>query len=199
MHSNQTNDGFHQATTELLMQNIKPTELADQEHYIQHCKKPFKYNCHELSSCLQFMNKMMSLFLGANDTPHQDLKNIYFKMMPVEWQHAFINNGQDIASPNYTLLNLQQYMGTQETLHRALTQTHHSHHNQCRNQNQNENTSNNCRRIDENNNGPHHQCFRLHNHHNGNMQHFHNENMQHFQHHPYLCNSMNNNQATSNN
>ena len=104
------------------MQNIKPTHLADQEHYIRHyichCKKPFKYNCHELSSRLQFMNKMMSLFPGANNTPpftHQDLKNIYFKMMPVEWQHAFINNGQDIASHNYTLLNLQQYMGTQET------------------------------------------------------------------------------------
>ena len=148
VHSNQTNDGFNQATTELLMQRIKPTDLADQEHYIHHCKKTFKYNCHELSSHLQFMNKMMSLFPGANDTPpfiHQDLKNIYFKMMSVEWQHAFINNGQDIASPNYTLLNLQQYMGTQETLHHALTQTHHSHHNQSRNQNQNENTSNNCR------------------------------------------------------
>ena len=145
------------------MQNIKPTDLADQEHYICHCKKPFKYNCHELSSRLQFMNKMMSLFPGANDTPpftHQDLKNIYFKMMPIEWQHAFINNGQDIASPNYTLLNLQQYMGTKETLCRALTQTHHSHHNQSRNQNQNENTSNNNhRQIDENNNGPHRQCF----------------------------------------
>ena len=109
------------------------------------------------------MNKMMSLFPGANDTPpftHQDLKNIYFKMMPIEWQHAFINNGQDISSPNYTLLNLQQYMGTQEILHCALTQTHHSHRNQSCNQNQHENSSNNNRRRpDENNNGPHRQCF----------------------------------------
>ena len=154
-HSNQTNDGFHQETTELLQQNIKPTDLADQEHYICHCKKPFKYNCHELSSRLPFMNKMMSLFPGANDTPpftHQDLKNIYFKMMPVEWQHAFINNGQDIASHHYTLLNLQQYMGTQETLRHSLTQARRSHHNQSRIQNQNENTSNNRRRIEEKNN-----------------------------------------------
>ena len=86
------------------MQNIKPTDLADQEHYICHCKKPFRYNCQELSSCLLFMNKMMSLFLGANSMPsftQQNLQNIYFKMMPIEWQHSFINNGQDIASPNY--------------------------------------------------------------------------------------------------
>ena len=194
-HSNQTNDGCHQVTTELLMQNIKPTDLADQEHYIRHCKKPFKYNCHELSSRLQFMNKMMNLFPGANDTlpfTHQGLKNIYFKMMPIEWQHAFINNGQDIASHNYTLLNLQQYMGTQETLRRALTQARHSHHNQSCNQNQNENTSNNRRRIEENNNGPYRQRFRLQN--------SNNRNTGHFQHHPYYRNSTsNNNQATSNN
>ena len=107
-HSNQTNDGFHQATTELLMQNIKPTDLADQEHYICNCKKPFKYNCHELSSRLQFMNKMMSSFPGANNTPpftHQDLKNIYFKMMPIEWQHAFINNELIPGSQRYTSLH----------------------------------------------------------------------------------------------
>ena len=181
------------------MQNIKPTDLADQEHcirhYICHCKKPFKYNCHELSSRLQFMNKMMSLFPGANNTPpftHQDLKNIYFKMMPVEWQHAFINNGQDIASHNYTLLSLQQYMGTQETLRHALTQACCSHHNQSRNQNQNENTSNNRRRIEENNNGPYCQRFR--------PQNSHNRNTRHFQHPPYYRNpTTNNNQATSNN
>ena len=193
-YSNQTNDRFHQATTELLMQNIKPTDLADQEHYIRHCKKPFKYNCHELSSHLQFMNKMMRLFPGANDTPpfnHQELKNIYFKMMPDEWQHAFINNGQDIASHHYTLLKLQQYMGTLETLRRALTQARHSHHNQSCNQNQNENTSNNCQ-IEENNNGSYHQCFRPQNSHNGNTR--------HFQYHPYYRNpTNNNNQATSNN
>ena len=193
--SNPTNDGFHQATTELLLQNIKPTDLADQEHYIRHCKKPFKYNCHELSSRLQFMNKMMSLFPGAHDTPpftHQDLKNIYFKMMPIEWQHAFINNGQDIASNHYTLLNLQQYMGTQETLRRALTQARRSQNNQSRIQSQNENTPNQRRRIEENNNGPYRQRFRPQNSHNGNTR--------NFQHHPYYRNTTNNNnQATSNN
>ena len=194
-HSNQTNDRFYQATTELLMQNIKPTDLADQEHYIRHCKKPFRYNCHELSSHLQFMNKMMSLFPGANNTPpftHQDLKNIYFKMMPIEWQHAFINNGQDIASHHYTLLNLQQYMGTQETLCRTLTQARRSHHNQSRNQNQNENTSNNQRRIEENNNGSYRQHFRLQN--------SHNRNTRHSQYHAYYHNpTNNNNQVTANN
>ena len=56
---------------------------------------------------------MMSLLPGVKNTPpftHQDLNNIYFKMMPAEWQHAFINNGQDITSDNYALLELQPYM-----------------------------------------------------------------------------------------
>ena len=75
------------------------------------------------------MNKMMSLFPGVNNTPpltHQDLKNIYFKIMPAKWQHGFINNGQDITSDSYTLLKLQQYMEIQETLCDALTQNQHS-------------------------------------------------------------------------
>ena len=113
-------------------------------------------------------------------------------MMPVKWQHALINNGQDIASHHYTLLNLQQYMGTQDTLGRALIQARRSHHNQSRNQNQNENTSNNRRRIEENNNGSYRQRFRPQNSHNGNAR--------HFQYHPYYRNpTNNNNQATSNN
>ena len=81
---------------------------------------------------------MMSLFPGENNTPpftHQDLKNIYFKMMPAEWQHAFINNGQDITSDSYTLLKLQQYMATQENIHCALTQNQHSQTNQSHNHN----------------------------------------------------------------
>ena len=47
------------------MQNIKPTDLADQEHYIRHCKKPFKYNCHELSSRLQFHEQDDELIPGS--------------------------------------------------------------------------------------------------------------------------------------
>ena len=91
-----------------LTQNIKQTDLADQEHYICHCKKTVHFNCHELASHLQFMNKIMTLFLGANDAPpftYPDLKNICFKMMPskmmpAKWNHAFINNREDIASDN---------------------------------------------------------------------------------------------------
>ena len=41
-------------------------------------------------------------------------------MIPAEWQHVFINNRQDITGDSYTLLKLQQYMATEETLHCAL-------------------------------------------------------------------------------
>ena len=36
---NQTNDRFHQSITSFLTHNIKPTDLADQEHYIHNSKK----------------------------------------------------------------------------------------------------------------------------------------------------------------
>ena len=97
-----------------------------------------------------------------------------------------------VVLTNYTLLNLQQYMGTQETLRCALTQTHHSHHNQSCNQNQHEHSpNNNHHQPDEKNNEPHRQCFNQNNYNNGNMQ--------QLQHHPYHRNSTNNNQATLNN
>ena len=81
---------------------------------------------------------MMSLFPGVNDNPpftHQDLKNTYFKMMPAEWQHAFINNGEDITNDGYTLLHLQQYMTTQENHCHVLTQNQCSQANQSCNYN----------------------------------------------------------------
>ena len=109
------------------------------------------------------MNKMMSLFPGTNNSPpftHQDLKNIYFKMMPIEWQHAFIHNGQDIASDNYSLLKLQQYMTTQETFHHSLTQSQHSQQNQSHNQNKQEHLQNHSHHhYDDTHQGPPCQCF----------------------------------------
>ena len=43
-----------------------------------------------------------------------DIKNLYYQMMPSEWQRAFLNSGQVITDPNYTLLSLQCFMTLQE-------------------------------------------------------------------------------------
>ena len=63
------------------------------------------------------INKMMSLLPGANgNLPMQtvDIKNLYYQMMPADWQCAFLNSGQVITNINYTLLDLQRFMTLQE-------------------------------------------------------------------------------------
>ena len=60
---------------------------------------------------------MMSLFPGAAGNPPMqpvDVKNLYYQMMPGEWQHAFLNSGQVITNNDYTLLSLQCFMTIQE-------------------------------------------------------------------------------------
>ena len=48
-----------------------------------------------------------------------DIKNLYYQMMPSEWQRAFLNSGQVITDPTYTLLSLQRVMTLQEEQNQA--------------------------------------------------------------------------------
>ena len=60
---------------------------------------------------------MMFLFPGSHGNPPMqavDVKNLYYQMMPSEWQCAFWNSGQGIMDPGYTLLSLQHFMTLQE-------------------------------------------------------------------------------------
>ena len=60
---------------------------------------------------------MMSLFPGANSNPLMqpvDIKNLFYQMMPGDWQRVFLNSGQVITDDNYMLLSLQRSMTLQE-------------------------------------------------------------------------------------
>ena len=48
-----------------------------------------------------------------------DIKNLYYQMMPSEWQRAFLNSGQVITNPTYTFLCLQRFMTLQEEQNQA--------------------------------------------------------------------------------
>ena len=48
-----------------------------------------------------------------------DIKNLYYQMMPSEWQRVFLNSGQVITDPTYTLLSLQRFMTLQEEQNQA--------------------------------------------------------------------------------
>ena len=39
---------------------------------------------------------------------------MYYRMMPDPWKRSFLNSGQMLTDPNYTLLDLQCYMSLQE-------------------------------------------------------------------------------------
>ena len=65
---------------------------------------------------------MMSLFPGAVVNPLMqpaDVKNLFYQMMPAEWQRAFLNSGQVITNNDYTLLALQRFMTLQEEQNQA--------------------------------------------------------------------------------
>ena len=119
---NETIANFQLVRNKLIAELVRPTDLADQRHYLETSKKPYKLNCAALSARLETINKMMSFFPGAGGNPPMqavDIKNLYFQMMPSEWQRAFLNSGQVITDPNYTLLSLQRFMTLQEEQNQA--------------------------------------------------------------------------------
>ena len=119
---NETVVNFQLVRNELIAELVRPTDLADQRHYLETSKKPYKLNCAALSARLETINKMMSLFPGAGGNPPMqavDIKNLYYQMMPSEWQRAFLNSGQVITDPTYTLLSLQCFMTLQEEQNQA--------------------------------------------------------------------------------
>ena len=119
---NETVANFQLVRNELIAELVRPTDLADQRHYLETSKKPYKLNCAALSARLETINKMMSLFPGAGGNPPMqagDIKNLYYQMMPSEWQRAFLDSGQVITDPTYTLLSLQRFMTLQEEQNQA--------------------------------------------------------------------------------
>ena len=119
---NKTLVNFTSACDHLIAELVCPTDLADQRYYLDTSKKPYHINCVALASRLEVINKMMSLFPGANgNLPMQteDIKNLYYQMMLVDWQHAFLNSGQVITNINYMLFDLQQFMTLQEEQNQA--------------------------------------------------------------------------------
>ena len=119
---NKTPVNFTAAHDHLIAELVCPTDLADQQHYLETSKKPYHLNCAAPALRLEMINKMMSLFPGTNgNLPMQtmDIKNLYYQMMPVDWQRAFLNSGQVITNMNYTLLDLQRFMALQEEQNQA--------------------------------------------------------------------------------
>ena len=119
---NETVANFTIACNNLIAGLVCPTDLADQQHYLETSKKPYRNNCAPLAACIETINKMMSLFpRAAGNPPMQpvNVKNLFYQMIPPEWQRAFLNSGQVITNNDYTLLALQHFMTLQEEQNQA--------------------------------------------------------------------------------
>ena len=126
---NETVANFTIVHDSLIAGLVCPTDLADQQHYLETSKKPYHLNCAALTAHIRTINKMMSLFPGVAGSPPMqpvDIKNLFYQMMPAEWLHAFLNSGQVITNNNYTLLALQCFMTLQEEQNQVdVAQCHH--------------------------------------------------------------------------
>lgn len=108
----QTVNGFGHAVNDLIGQYIRPTDLADQRHYLETTKKPFKLPCLQLGGRLKMINKLMSRFPGANGVNpfnEDDLKQIFYQLMLDDWKLTFLQNGRDISDPNYGFDEMVRY------------------------------------------------------------------------------------------
>ena len=126
---NETVANFMIVCTNLIAGLVCPADLANQQHYLETSKKSYHLNCAALAACIKTINKMMSLFPGAAGNPPMqpvDIKNLFYQMMPAEWQRAFLNSGQVITNNDYTLLALQRFMTLQEEKNQAdMVRRHH--------------------------------------------------------------------------
>ena len=66
---NETVANFQLVRNELIAELVRPTDLADQQHYLETSKKPYKLNCAALSARLETINKMMALFPRGRGQP----------------------------------------------------------------------------------------------------------------------------------
>ena len=120
----QTLAGFRAVIDVFVNESIRPTDLADEQHYLQMCHKPPCLNCATLLALIEYLNKLLSVFPGAGRNPQFQtlvLKNMYYRMMPDPWKRSFLNSSQMLTDPKNTLLDLQRYMSLQEDQHQMMT------------------------------------------------------------------------------
>ena len=117
--------GFEAALDLLIARYFKPTATADQTHYLETVKKPFRLTTMEVADRLSHVNRMMRWFPGNNgDVPFDELKlkHVFYNMMLTPWKLTFSGAGIDINDPNYRFHQLARYMETQEEVYNARQQ-----------------------------------------------------------------------------
>ncbi|KAG7369760.1 hypothetical protein IV203_027506 [Nitzschia inconspicua] len=108
---------FNQCIKDYVKEYFASTDLADQKNYLLRTKKPYKTSCTELSSRLRYINSLMRWMPGSNGQnplSEDDVKTIFYSMMPEQWKIVFANTGKDLTEETTTLKDLTRIFQTQE-------------------------------------------------------------------------------------
>jgi hypothetical protein len=107
--------GFDQTLQLFVDRYFVPTDLMDQQLYLQKVKKPFKLSVAVLASRLRKINKLMSV-LNNWTNPYTDLelKVLFYPMMLDQWKANFANTFMEIHDNTVPFQRVIRYMSLQE-------------------------------------------------------------------------------------
>ena len=102
-----THAGFQASVDAFINHYIKTSDYADQKRYLDTCKKPLDMTCKEFDERLKYINRLMSMLPGANNTNPYDengLKIVFYNAMPLKWRLKFLDAGVELEDITYDRL-----------------------------------------------------------------------------------------------
>ena len=112
--------GFATAIDLLIAQQLPAGAEGDQTRYLQgSAKKPYRMTVQDLAARIRKINQLMRWFPGNpfHVPPYneQQMKTMFFQMMPRAWQQKYVDTGREITDAAVTFISLSQYMERQQT------------------------------------------------------------------------------------
>ena len=110
--------GFRAAQRQLVNEIVGDTAMSDEDDYLKLYRKPQSMDCKTLADRLESINRLTTVInLGQPQWTEQQLKRIYFNMMPETFRYSFTMNGdRGLSDPNYTLTTLAEVMQSKWSL-----------------------------------------------------------------------------------
>ena len=123
LQANRTIATFNAARTEFIGLLFKDTDYINQKEYLSRARKPRSMDINELVQRLRVINSLMAYLPGSGGNPaytDQELKVLFFQMMPSDWKLAYLKTARPITDATYTCLDMARYMRIHESAAAAL-------------------------------------------------------------------------------
>ena len=107
----QTVDSFKEARKDFLALQFDSTDYINQKKYLNRVRKPKEMDCLSLLTRLRLINDFMQYLPDAGDKyTDQELKVIYFQMMPSDWKIKYLEAARPITDETFTIMDMARYM-----------------------------------------------------------------------------------------